>query len=419
MNRETVYDRWGVPEVINATGTKTRIGGSRIRPEAVEAMAEAAESFVRLSDLQAAASDRIAEVTGAEAGYVTNGAAGGMVLAAAACIAGDDLGTMSRLPETGDVADEIVMPRTHRTGYDHAFRTAGASIVEVGTNDRYLGTGSRDVEPWEYADAIDEDTVAIGHVYKSYGTPPLAEVCTIAHEHDVPVIVDAAAEVPPAANLSWFTEQGADLVAFSGGKGIRGPQTTGILAGRQDLIRSVARQQLDMHAAEAVWDPPSRLVDADSLDGVPKQGIGRPLKVGKEELSGLLAALDAFLEEDEDARAAEWHDRAERLATGVTATTGLSARVDTSGRSVAPEVVVSVEGDGSAADIVGRLRSEEPRVFVGADSIADGEFTLNPMCLTDEEADYVVERIVSAADGVAEDAGSVTEDDADDAAGGE
>lgn len=420
MNRETVYDRWGVPEVINATGTKTRIGGSRIRPEAVEAMAEAAESFVRLSDLQAAASDRIAEVTGAEAGYVTNGAAGGMVLAAAACIAGDDLGTMSRLPETGGVADEIVMPRTHRTGYDHAFRTAGASIVEVGTNDRYLGTGSRDVEPWEYADAIDEDTVAIGHVYKSYGTPPLAEVCTIAHEHDVPVIVDAAAEVPPAANLSWFTEQGADLVAFSGGKGIRGPQTTGILAGRQDLIRSVARQQLDMHAAEAVWDPPSRLVDADSLDGVPKQGIGRPLKVGKEELSGLLAALDAFLEEDEDARAAEWHDRAERLATGVTATTGLSARVDTSGRSVAPEVVVSVEGDGSAADIVGRLRSAEPRVFVGADSIADGEFTLNPMCLTDEEADYVVERIASAAEGGAADAtDGAAEDDADGAAGGE
>ncbi|WP_459877129.1 aminotransferase class V-fold PLP-dependent enzyme [Halorubrum gandharaense] len=408
MNRKSVYDRWGVPEVINATGTKTRIGGSRIRPEAVEAMAEAAESFVRLSDLQAAASDRIAEVTGAEAGYVTNGAAGGMVLAAAACIAGDDLGAMSRLPETSGVADEIVMARTHRTGYDHAFRTAGASIVEIGTNDRYLGTGSRDVEPWEYADAIGEETAAIGHVYKSYGTPPLAEVCAIAHDHDVPVIVDAAAEVPPASNLSWFTEQGADLVAFSGGKGIRGPQTTGILAGRQDLIRSVARQQLDMHAAEAVWDPPSRLVDADALDGVPKQGIGRPLKVGKEELAGLLAALDAFLDEDEEARVAEWHDRAERLAAGVTTATGLSARVGTSGRSVAPEVVVTVDGAGSAADLVGRLRSEEPRVFVGADSIADGEFTLNPMCLTDDEANYVVERIVSLAgddaDGTAEDA---------------
>ena len=441
MHRDTVYDRWDVPEVINATGTKTRIGGSRIRPEAVEAMAAAAESFVRLSDLQAAASERIAEVTGAEAGYVTNGAAGGMLLAAAACIAGDDLGAMARLPETPGVPDEIVMPRTHRTAYDHAFRAAGASIVDIGTNDRHLGTGSRDVEPWEYADAIDEDTAAVGHVYKSYGTPPLAEVTRIAHEHDVPVIVDAAAEVPPAANLSWFTEQGADLVAFSGGKGIRGPQTTGILAGRADLIRSVARQQLDAHAAEAVWDPPAALVDADALDGVPKQGIGRPLKVGKEELVGLLAALDAFLAEDADARDAAWRDRADRLAAGVSAADGLSTRIDASGRSVAPEVIVTVTGDGgdrdessgdpgdsggsdgdidggnargdgataadgaTATDIVRRLRAETPRVFVGADAIAEGSFTLNPMCLTDEEATYVIERVVAAAEAAATAAG--------------
>jgi len=333
-----------------------------------------------------------------------------MLLAAAACIAGDDLGAMARLPETPGVPDEIVMPRTHRTAYDHAFRAAGASIVDIGTNDRHLGTGSRDVEPWEYADAIDEDTAAVGHVYKSYGTPPLAEVTRIAHEHDVPVIVDAAAEVPPAANLSWFTEQGADLVAFSGGKGIRGPQTTGILAGRADLIRSVARQQLDAHAAEAVWDPPAALVDADALDGVPKQGIGRPLKVGKEELVGLLAALDAFLAEDADARDAAWRDRADQLAAGVSAADGLSTRIDASGRSVAPEVIVTVTGDGgdgaTATDIVRRLRAETPRVFVGADAIAEGSFTLNPMCLTDEEATYVIERVVAAAEASAAGAAS-------------
>ena len=406
MNRDTVYDRWDVPEVINATGTKTRIGGSRIRAEAVEAMTAAADSFVRLSDLQAAASDRIAEVTSAEAGYVTNGAAGGMVLAAAACIAGDDPGRMYRLPDTTGVPDEIVMPRTHRTGYDHAFRAAGATIVDIGTNDRHLGTGSRDVEPWEYHDAIDEDTVAVGHVYKSYGTPPLADVCAIAHEHGVPVIVDAAAEVPPASNLSWFTEQGADLVAFSGGKGIRGPQTTGILAGREDLIRSVARQHLDMHAAEAVWDPPQSLVDADGVNGVPKQGIGRPLKVGKEELVGLLAALDAFLAEDSDARDAAWEQRARQLADGVANGRGLSTQVDTSGRAVAPEVVVTVAGsDGhgdpaAATDLVAALRAEDPRIFVGADTLESGTFALNPMCLTDAEADYVVDRIVALADAI-------------------
>ena len=396
MQRNDVYDDLGVPTVINAAGTKTRIGGSRIREEALEAMADAADSFVRLSDLQAAASERIAEATGAEAGYVTNGAAGALVLAAAACIAGTDPGVMARLPDTEGVADEIVMPRTHRTGYDHALRAAGATIVDVGTNDRHLGTGARDVEPWEYADAIGEDTVAIAHVYKAYGTPPLAEVCEIAHEHDLPVIVDAAAELPPVENLSWFTEQGADLVAFSGGKGIRGPQTTGILAGRADLIESVAFQHLDTHAAEAVWEPPEDLVDADAIDGVPKQGIGRPLKVGKEELVGLLAALEAFREEDHETTRAEWRDRADRVADRLADVDGLSPSIDDSEASVAPEVEVRVDEAGagrSATDLVRALRREDPRVFVGADGLPENRFTINPMCLADDEAGYVCERI--------------------------
>jgi L-seryl-tRNA(Ser) seleniumtransferase len=396
MTDGSVYAELGVPTVVNAAGTKTRIGGSRIRPEAREAMDRAAESFVRLSDLQAAASDRIAEVTGAEAGYVTNGAAGALLLAAAASIAGTDPGVMARLPDTEGVADEIVMPRTHRTGYDHALRTAGATIVDVGTNDATLGTGARNVEPWEYADAIGEDTAAVAHVYKSYEGPPLAEVCAVAHDHGVPVIVDAAAELPPKSNLSWFTEQGADLVAFSGGKGIRGPQTTGILAGRADLIESVAAQHLDMHATESVWDPPERLLDADRFDGVPRQGVGRPLKVGKEELVGLLAALDAFLDEDHDALAAEWRERAETVAADLDAVDGLSTTIEDGAKSVAPTVAVTVDADeagDSAADLVLALRREDPRVFVGADGVDDGTFAVSPMCLTDEEAAHVVERV--------------------------
>ncbi|WP_436931511.1 aminotransferase class V-fold PLP-dependent enzyme [Halosimplex halobium] len=396
MSSNGVYAELGVPTVVNAAGTKTRIGGSRIRPEAREAMDRAAEAFVRLSDLQAAASDRIAEVTGAEAGYVTNGAAGALLLGTAACIAGTDPGVMARLPDTGGVADEIVMPRTHRTGYDHALRTAGATIVDVGTNDATLGTGARNVEPWEYADAIGEDTAAVAHVYKAYEGPPLAEVCEVAHDHGLPVIVDAAAELPPASNLSWFTEQGADLVAFSGGKAIRGPQTTGILAGRADLIESVAAQHLDTHAAEPVWDPPERLLDADRFDGVPRQGVGRPLKVGKEELVGLLAALDAFLEADQDALGDEWRERAEGIAGDLDAVDGLATTIEGGAKSVAPTVSVAVDAERagvSAADLVLALRREDPRVFVGADGVDDGTVTVSPMCLTDDEAEYVVERV--------------------------
>ncbi|WP_459191127.1 aminotransferase class V-fold PLP-dependent enzyme [Halosimplex sp. J119] len=404
MSGRSVYDELGVPTVVNASGTKTRIGGSRIREEALEAMHEAAGSFVRLSDLQARASERIAEVTGAEAGYVTNGAAGALLLGTAACIAGTDPGAMSRLPDTEGFADEVVMPRTHRTGYDHAFRAAGATIVDIGTNDRHLGTGSRNVELWEYEDAISEDTAAVGYIYKSYVDPPLSEVCDLAHEHDVPVIVDAAAELPPVENLSWFTEQGADIVAFSGGKAIRGPQTTGILAGRADLVESVAAQHLDMHAAEDVWEPPSALLDTSQFAGVPKQGIGRPLKVGKEELVGLLKALELFVEEDHEANRREWRAMADEIAEKLAPIEGVTTTVNDGDTDVAATVSVSVDAGAagrSATDIVSGLRREEPRVFVGADELRNERFTVNPMCLTKSEAEYVVDRIEAHARGEA------------------
>jgi L-seryl-tRNA(Ser) seleniumtransferase len=225
----------------------------------------------------------------------------------------------------------------------------------------------------------------------------LETVTEIAYERDVPVIVDAAAEVPPAGNLSRFVEAGADLVAFSGGKAIRGPQTTGILAGRKDLIESVASQHLDMHAAEPVWDPPQDLVGVDRFDGVPRQGIGRPLKVGKEELVGLIRALELFLEEDQDALREEWTARTNRVAAALAEEPALSTRTTEGDKtSVGPEAMVTVDEEAaglSTEDLVLSLRREDPRVFVGADSVEDAAFTINPMCLTDEEADYVVERI--------------------------
>jgi len=392
-----VYESLGVSTVVNAAGTKTRIGGSLIREEALEAMREAATAFVLLSDLQAAASERIAAVTGAEAGYVTNGAAGALVLAAAAAIARDDRSVMARLPDTEGVADEIVMPRTHRTGYDHALRTAGATIVDVGTNDPHIGTGAAEVEPWELEAAIGEETAAVAYVAKTYAEPPLTVVTDVAHDHDVPVIVDAAAEVPPVENFHRFVEAGADLVAFSGGKGVRGPQTTGILAGRRDLIRSVAAQNLDMHVSADVWDPPASLFGDLPAGGVPRQGVGRPLKVGKEELVGLLRALELFLEEDRELKRAEWRGRAERVADGLSAIDGVTTRV-TAGQktSVAPEVVVDLDESRTpltCVELVRALRAEDPRVFVGGDDTADGRFTVNPMCLTDEEAGHVLDRI--------------------------
>ena len=398
MSRETIYDDLGIPSVINATGTKTRIGGTLIREESLEAMNRAAEAFVRISDLQAVASERIAEVTGAEAGYVTNGASSALTLAAAACIAGDDLERMAQLPDTEGIPSEIVMPRTHRNGYDHALRVAGADIVDVGGNDYYLGTGSENTEPWEIDAAVSEETVAIAYMEKAFTRPPLETVIDIAHEHDVPVIVDAAAELPPTENLSRFVEKGADLVAFSGGKAIRGPQSSGILAGRQDLIKSVARQHLDMHAAEPAYDPPETLVDVKELPGVPRQGIGRSMKVGKEEIAGLIAALDAFVEQDDAAVLTEWHDRAERIAAGLEPIDALEVEIRNVGKTDAVSTVVvdiREQAPMDAATLVSKLRQENPRIFVGGDDVHLDRFSINPRCLPDSEVDYVIDRIAA------------------------
>lgn len=227
MNEDTVYAELDVPTVINGTGTKTRISGSLMDASAADAMREASKAFVRLSDLQARASTLISEVTTAEAGYVTNGASAGLTLCAAACIAGTDIETMDRLPDTAGTPSKIVMPRSHRNGYDHALRLAGATIVDIGGNDRYLGTGANNTERWEFERAIGEETVAVAYMAKSYSTPPLEEVVDVAHENDVPVIVDAAAELPPISNLSAFIEAGADSSYSVAGRPSGGPRRAG------------------------------------------------------------------------------------------------------------------------------------------------------------------------------------------------
>ena len=259
-----IYAQLGVRTRINGAGLLTRLGGSLMPPAVLEAMAEAAGSFVDIAELQAAASAVIAECTGAEAGYVTSGAAAALTLGTAACLTGLDSVRMDRLPDTEGMRRDVVMCRAHRTGYDHAIRAAGARIREVGLNDRTAGAGVRGVEPWELEAAMTPEVVAVAYTVTPSREPPLREVVAVAHRHGVPVIVDAAAALPPVDNLRRFVAEGADLVAFSGGKAIRGPQSTGILCGRRDLIAAAALQQLDMDVTPETWAPPAGLDPAAS-----------------------------------------------------------------------------------------------------------------------------------------------------------
>ena len=163
----------------------------------------------------------------------------------------------------------------------------------------FAGAGCRDAEPWEIDAAIDERTALVHHVAGPGARPPLEAVIEVAHAHGVPVLVDAAAQLPPKANLRRFVAAGADLVVFSGGKAIGGPQASGILCGRRDLVAAAALQMLDMDYPEGAFEPPAGFIDPARLRGLPPHGIGRPCKVGKEQVVGLLAALDLFVREDE------------------------------------------------------------------------------------------------------------------------
>jgi D-glucosaminate-6-phosphate ammonia-lyase len=282
--------------LISAAGFVSSLGGGPLPIEVADAMAEAAAGTWRPDDLQAWASTVIAEVTGAEAGWVTSGAVAGMTLAVAACIAGTARDAMDRLPQTEGLAADVLVQRGHRNAYDRAFRSAGARIVEVGFP-FIEGVGL--TYEWQLEAAFSERTAAVAHLALADSDGiALRRVCEIAASHGVPVIVDAAAELPPADNLHRYIDEGASLVAFSGGKAVRGPQSTGILAGRRDLIESVRLQTLDMDVDVEAWV-------AAGQGEPPHHGLGRGMKVGKEEIVGLVTALRLFVRRDLEAERQE------------------------------------------------------------------------------------------------------------------
>ena len=291
------YNRLGVKRIINGHSWVTVLGGSLMAEPVKEAMVEASQWFVDMHDLNRKAGDVIAEFCGADSGLVTAGSASGMMLEAAACMTGTDPAKVDALPHTEGLKNEIVIHRAHRVSYDHAFRSAGARLVEIGKP----GV----THEWELEAAIGENTAAIAYIFgpPQRGAIPLSRAAEIAHARGVPVVVDAAAMLPPQENLTKYLRQGADMVSFSGGKGVQGPQSTGILAGRKDLM------------------------EAAYLNAAPNAGIGRNAKVCKEEIAGLVTALQMFVDTDFDAVYAGWRRIAQTVVDALRDVPGISAEV--------------------------------------------------------------------------------------------
>ena len=390
-----IYEELGVRTIINVSGASTRVSGPLMPPEVAEAMVRASQESVSMMELQAVASEKISEVTGAEAGYIISGASAGLTLGTATILAGMDPGRMDRLPDTTGMKNEFIIAREHRNGYDHAIRLAGAKFVEIGMNEIVSGAGVRRTEAWEYEAAITPQTAGIAYTVTPDSEPPLEQVVEVAHRHGLPVLVDAAGELPPISNLRKFIGMGADLVAFSGGKSIRGPQSSGILCGRRDLIASAAVQHLDMDEFFDIWDPPESLIPKGMLTGIPRHGIGRGFKVGKEEIVGLLTALRMFADGEYAAETEQQRGLLEYIADGL------------SGLPVQPRIILP-SGEGypmlhliinsqtvgkSGFEVSKELKSGDPGIFVNEKGLREDTLIVHPMNLNQSRTEIMTRRL--------------------------
>src|SRR5215831_15086441 len=326
--RGNVYSRLGVKTVINCRGTWTYLSGSLQFPEARAAQAEAGRYFVNMVDLQRAVGRRLAELTGAESGLITSGAAGAMAAATAACIAGNDPQRIWQLPDTTGLKHEVIMVGG-RSAFDSAIRLAGAKLILV-------------EKPEEIANAINANTAMI---YTTDLRDKLEREASIAKEHNVPLLLDDAAGIPPIDNIKLYAKMKLDLYTFSGGKGLRGPQCSGVLLGRRDLIEAALRNSCPFEGA-----------------------VCRPMKVGKEEVIGCLTAIETWLKTDPKKLYSEWNARVERIARLVETVPGVTTETyipDDGNRYPTLRVSWDQKAWGfSITDCVQKLREGDPVIEV-------------------------------------------------------
>ena len=340
----------GVRPFINAAGTYTAMTASLMPSEVVEAIAYAATQYVMLDELHDSVGARIATLLHCEAAMVTSGAASALTLATAGVLTGTDSRKAVELPNLAGMKSEVIIQKSHRFGYDHAVRNCGVRLVEVETRE-------------DMARAINPQTAMMLFYNNNNmeGKIRDEEFAQIGRQRGVPTLNDAAADVPPVDNLWKYTKMGFDLVAFSGGKGLRGPQSAGLLLGRKELI-----------AAARLNAPPNG------------NTVGRGMKVNKEEMVGMLAALELYLAKDHAAEQREFEARAEAIRSAVTAVPGINAEI------FVPEIAnhvphVRISWDAAAkrmtpTDAVNRLRAGEPSIGTRSegDALVIGVWMMRP-----------------------------------------
>ncbi len=378
-----IYEQLGLRTIVNAVGPATRLGGLPLSDGVLAAMADAVRSNVRMDEFEESAGREIAQLLGVPAAYVTSGASAALTLAAAVCVAGNEPRRLEDLPASAR-GRRVVVQRAHRDPYDHAITAVGVQLTEIGF--------PTSTYPDELARELDDSAVAVLWRPGVAGELlPLATVARMAHERGVPVIVDAAMSVPPLARLHRMITDGADLIAISGGKGLRGPHTAGLLCGRPDLVDAVSLHQQDMDIRELTWQP-SEVTGASPLRG--RHGLGRGMKVGREQIAGLLTALREFVAEPDRWRA-HYATELAACAAELSACPDLVVREDYNDHLDVPVLTVDFASAGlDANEVVRGLDTGEPRIHIGEDGAWRNELTVNPMGLHAGEGATVGRRIV-------------------------
>ena len=356
-----VYTRIGVKPFINCTATLTINGGSQMLPEVIEAIEQASHYHVNFDELMEKAGERLAQLLQVEWGMVSAGTAAALTHATAGCIAGTDPEKMQRLPNLEGLKNEVIMPKESRVVYDHAVRTLGVKIIEVNSTE-------------ELQNALSHRTAMIEILGTYFGNVKfgLKEVAPIAKKAGVPILIDAAADYLIVPNP--YIAMGADLVAYSGGKIIRGPQTAGLLIGRKDLVK-------------AAW-----------ANSAPHHAFGRALKVSKEEVVGMLRAVETWrTERDLQADFKEWESWYAHITGEVTRVPGVRTQVRGPVRG-GPFPTLYVSWDpkqiGLTAGKLHRLLLEgEPRIMTHAEGEGSG-FLLRPVAMKPGEYKVVAQRLV-------------------------
>ncbi len=359
-----VYKELGVPTIINGEGTMTVLGGSLMRPEVEAVMAQAGAHFVSIADLEVAAGKRIAEMLKLPEGYtaiVTSGAAAAMQSGLAGILTGNNPKFIEQLPDLTGMKSEVIIQKSHRNPFDHQLRATGVKLIVVESADDVKRSVSAQTAMMHFSNFADDE-----------GQIKAEDWVKLAHAHQIPAFIDAAADTPPVSHLWDYANMGYDLICFSGGKAIRGPQCAGLLVGKKDLVANAL------------------------LNNCPHEDtLGRSQKVGKEEIVGMVKALESYLSEDHETLNKEWQRRLESISTRVKSVPGVSTEFLVPGiANHVPHMQITWDAQRvkiTPMEAASLLRKSDPSIVLSA---SEKNLSMNSFMLQPGEERIIAEHLV-------------------------